>query len=120
LRADPGKAVRRVLRLYPSSPEVHFPSPSVVDVPCLRLTKNSCASPPSKPSPFPVSQVWAAEPDEKEKYWFTMEQINKFPEEERKRFFNFAYEVAEGVWSSESPARHLATSLERRKGKGIK
>ncbi len=45
-------------------------------------------------------QVWAAEPDEKEKYWFTMEQINKFPEADRKRFFNFAYEVAEGVWSS--------------------
>jgi hypothetical protein len=50
------------------------------------------------------SQVWAAEPDEKEKYHFTMEQINKFPEADRKRFFNFAYEVAEGVWSSECSA----------------
>jgi hypothetical protein len=48
--------------------------------------------------------VWAAEPDEKEKYHFTMEQINKFPEADRKRFFNFAYEVAEGVWSSECSA----------------
>jgi hypothetical protein len=30
-----------------------------------------------------------------------MEKINTFSDEERKRFFNFAYEVAEGVWSSE-------------------
>lgn len=47
-------------------------------------------------------QIWAAEPDER-KYWKTLEQVKaEIPDEEaRKRWFNFAYEVAEGVWSSE-------------------
>lgn len=46
-------------------------------------------------------QVWEAEPDEK-KYWMTIDQINQLPEDERKRFWNWAYEVDEGVWSSKS------------------
>lgn len=36
-------------------------------------------------------QIWVPDPDEKERYWHTMDEIKTWSEEEQKHFMNNAY-----------------------------
>ena len=42
---------------------------------------------------------WAADPDEKEKYWVPIDKINSWPDDVRRLFMVNAYQVQPGVYS---------------------
>lgn len=43
--------------------------------------------------------IWTPDEDEQSRYWFTMDQIKTWPEDEQKHFFNNAYLVAPNTYS---------------------
>jgi len=46
-----------------------------------------------------AAQLWVPDPDEKERYWFTIDQIKTWSEEEQKHFMNGAYLVAPNTYA---------------------
>jgi SET domain-containing protein len=47
--------------------------------------------------------VWQAEEDEETRYYRRIEEIRTWTEEQQRTFFNFAYQVSEGVYSGVPP-----------------
>lgn len=47
---------------------------------------------------FVMLQLWVPDPDEKERYWHTMDEIKTWSEEEQKHFMNNAYLGESSQW----------------------